>query len=54
MTQSLFFPINFKSCESVVLHIILIKVARKFSGFCKMTSRSNLVGPRCPKALPNF
>jgi len=27
---------NFKSCESVVLYIILLEVARKLSRFCKM------------------
>jgi len=46
MTQSLFFPNDFESYESVVLHIISLEVAHKFSGFCKMALRSNSVGPR--------
>jgi len=42
------FPIfSFKCCESVVLHIILLEVARKLSRFCKMARRSKVVGPRC-------
>jgi len=51
MKQSLFIPNSFKSCESVVFHIILLNVARKFSGFCKMARRSNLVGPRCLRLM---
>jgi len=36
---------SFKSCEPVVLYIILLKVARKLSHFRKMAHRSKAVGP---------
>jgi len=36
----------FKCCESVVLYIILLEVARKLPHFYKMAGRSKLVGPR--------
>jgi len=32
--------VSFKCCESVVLYIILLKVARELSRFCKMARRS--------------
>jgi len=44
---------SFKYCESVVLHSIFLEVASKFSRFCEMARRSNLVGPRCSTTLSN-
>jgi len=43
----LFSLFNFKSCESVVLYIILLEVVRELSRFRKMARRSKVVGPRC-------
>ena len=37
---------HFESCEPVVLHVILLEVARELSGLCKIARRSKLVGPR--------
>jgi len=39
------------SCESFVSYIILLDVARKLSRFCKMSRRSNIVGPRQAKVI---
>jgi len=36
----------FKSCASVVSYIILLKVVRTLSRFCKMACRSKVVGSR--------
>jgi len=50
MTHSL--PIfSFKYCESFVLYIILLEVARQWSRFVKMARKSKVpaVGPRCSR-----
>jgi len=50
MTLSLIHAILvLKYCESVVLYIIVLEVARKLSRFCKMprTRKSKVVGPHC-------
>ena len=39
--------LNFKCCESFVLYIILLEVARELSRFRKMARRSNVFGPHC-------
>jgi len=44
LTYLLFFI--FRYCESVVLYIILLEMARKLSRFCKMARRYKAVGPR--------
>jgi len=36
---------RFLTCESVVLCIILLEVARKLPGSCKMARRTKVVGP---------
>ena len=43
---------NFTYCESVVICIILLEVARELSRFCKMARRSKVVEPRCHR-LPS-
>jgi len=48
MTHSLIFTflvLNGVTCESVVLHNILLEVDRESSRFCKVTRRSKVVGP---------
>jgi len=42
---------SLKCCESVVLYIILLEVSRNLSCFCKMASRSKVVGPRCARQI---
>jgi len=39
------------SYEAVFLYFILLEMAHKLSRFCKMTRRSNVVGPRCIRTI---
>jgi len=50
MTHLHIFPFFiFIFCQFVVLYIIFLEVAYKFSHFCKMARKLKVVGPCCSK-----